>query len=85
MKPCIMLIFCHYNNPFSSKHFEMCIRDRITLSTSGRCISFCRMPNCFLVDVDTRYCHFCGRMGKSDVYKRQVPATLGPVSISRII
>ena len=35
------------------------------LSTSGRCISFCRTPNCFLVDADTRYCHFCGRMGKS--------------------
>ena len=38
---------------------------QITLSTSGRCISFCRMPNCFLVLADTRYCHFCGRMGKS--------------------
>lgn len=23
MKPCIMLIFCHYNNPFSSKHFAL--------------------------------------------------------------
>ena len=30
-----------------------------------RFISFCRMPNCFLVLADTRYCHFCGRMGKS--------------------
>ena len=37
----------------------------ITLSTSGRCMSFCRMPNCFLVLADTRYCHFCGRMGRS--------------------
>ena len=23
MKPCIMLIFCHYNNPFSSKHLAL--------------------------------------------------------------
>ena len=38
---------------------------QITLSTAGRCISFCRMPNCFLVLADTRYCHFSGRMGKS--------------------
>ena len=25
----------------------------------------CRIPNCFLVDADTRYCHLSGRMGRS--------------------
>ena len=27
--------------------------------------SFFRIPNCFFVPADTRYCHFCGRMGRS--------------------
>ena len=28
-------------------------------------MSFLRMPNCLLVEADTRYCHFSGRMGRS--------------------
>jgi hypothetical protein len=38
------------------------------LSTSGRCIRSFRMPNCFLVDADTRYCHCCGRIGRSAMF-----------------
>ena len=34
--------------------------DQVRIGTLG-------MPNCFLVDVDTRYCHFFGRMGKSAI------------------
>lgn len=32
--------------------------DQVRIGTLG-------MPNCFLVLADTRYCHFCGRMGRS--------------------